>query len=1677
MAKRRLNKKIALVGSMIFIVVVLGAILAILYLSRDPVKFVMEGDAAWQAKDYEKAERCYKRARGLVKNDALRKDVLFKLADLYIETDQWRLARGCWEEIINTDSRETKARYARLKYFYIMADSGVRQVWQDVRQQASELIDVVQQANLLMESTDKWKTVGLEEEGYRAQPMGQYLYLLKGRAAVEMAKLGMVPDTEALLAQGVEDLEIVRKYDPANVDAFWYLAQASVTRGDILAERGNLEERDKAVEQAKVYTEQAVKAADADPRAHMNYLVVKLMGAQKAGKEQIDALEREYLALAQRFPSNAEIFARISRFYSDPRLGPSHKNNLDKAVVAIDRAMELDKSNVAYVINAAHLRYRKFSYYGQKDDLYKAIEAAKQGLTLPGAQDETGPWSWANKISRVSLYIFLADADIEQVLEPCEKRTEAETATWIKNAEEAVHGIEQILGSGEDPQVIKWRGMLELAKGDKNAGIRKLYAAYEQLKAASVQKSFERIDSQLAYRLAKIFENTDELGAANEYFTVALRLDDRNVPDRIDEKKPESFLDYADILLKLKVYNKALNLVNFFESQYWANDRSRALRVRAYIGAKQFDNAAEELANRSDADSPAALKLGLELVQAKIWQTMLAMAQKQSRESPGIFIQPVKPAGESNEPAASVEVMKDEVKSYRKLEAELVKKLLSSEPDSVGESSVISVCRNYVETGVHKIKDAEDLINRFLARFPDSPAALIYKQTLAEPDPANVSEQRRREIEEQALSNIADPIKRAVALGMFYRRHNDQQKAGEQLMTVFEKGVSQDISDSEVLEQVNTASRHLFEVALVTKDWQLGERIVERARRVNLDECEGLVFAARLAAAQGDSQRYLATENTENTEESKKRYKDALAKVDECLKQRPIFSRAYMLRSNINAALGDEHASIEDAKKAASLNPLDGVIAKGVAVVLYRRDQKLGKNVSPSQMIETKAALDRALVLNIGDLLLLDFYAEYISATEPLRALAIRQDLQRAVPSLQNAMRLGQLATKLAVEQTDRRRKEALFAVGESSFEEGLRINPHDKDLLYRYAEHLRARGLDDRAKKLLEESQDEKLLWDHYFQRGQYDDARNVLEQLYKSSPKDISVLKGLLLVAEKTIDADGVKKYSEDFLSLEDNAENRLIQIQSFLRVGLVKEAELKVQGFREKYPNEPRIQLLEALLVMRLGQLQKALDLTNRYLQNNQNNAVAWRLRGEVNFYMANYEQAVNDLKASKSLVDDPVTRISLAKSYAQMKRYEDAITELRNAMDAPGAPIEARRLLEQVYMQLGRKDALKEFYAQTLAKFPDSALWHNRAAGFAIMTGDIDRAEQLYRRAYLMTRQAVGDPNASSEIQDVQYATAFDGYLRVLVLSAGDPNTRFWNPRKLDKVFEESKRHLDTAFAPIAYIRMAEAKLKLGDKTAAIEYSREAVDKSGVNETLASEVLLRMYLMLGQDEVTKYCEQKLRSNPGSLAANFTMFNLAKINGQYNKALEYIEKCIKIIGSDNPLSPELVNYVVKKAEVLTMAYDRTSDNNYLVAAIADYESLLTKMPNNTSVLNNLAYMLAENNEKLPDALQYAKRALDASPNDPSFMDTYAYVLFKNGKISEAAELLAAAVQQYEKDESLIPPEVYEHSGMIKEKLGAKTEALGAYKRALEVGGDRLSQKRREQIDKAVRRLTIGD
>jgi len=1632
MARKRLNKKVVLIGSMVFVFLVLGAIGVILYLSRDPERFIKAGDEALLAKDYTIAAQNYHKARNLANADSLRIEILFKLVDIYIETEQWRNAMGCWNKIIQIDPKSVKARFGRLKYFYIMADSGLR-VWQEVASQASEFIEVAKDANLLAEDTVQWQPIKMQERRAVSNQMGPYLYLLRGRANLQMARRGAVTDPNESLTRAIDDLENVRKLEPNNVDAYWYLAQAIIANGKILALRGDFEGRDKAIEQAKERLEEAVKVAEADPRAHINLLLMKqsIMLEQGSTREQMQSLEPEYLSLVQKFPSSAQAHSALAGFYL--WLGPK---NLDKAVEAVEKAVELDKGNVIYARSAADLHYRMFSVYGQEPQLYKAIEVARNALTLPDAQDKPGPRSWANRNNRISLYAFLANCYIEQVLEyhPDGIGTEDQKQKWLTDAEQAVHEIEQLSGSGEEPQVIKWQGMLELAKGDRNNAIRKLYAAYEQLKAASARREFERVDSLLSYRLAKVFEDTVELGAVSEFFAVALRIPTRSAPDKIDERKPEALLDFADVLLKLKGYDGALSAVNFFESEYWPNERSQILRINAYIGAKQFKEAEEELAKRK-LDNPNTIKLNLALVQAKIGQVRWAIAQNRMETGSPIILPGLLEQRKTEGELKTVGLMKAELSDYRSARDKLVRNLLKIEPNSVAEDSFAVVCDSYISK--EKFRQAEAMVNRFLEYFPDSTVALFYKQILSEPKSRGISLQRRKEIEEQVLSNIADPIRQAVNLGVFYRRNNELEKAAEEFKKALgshlrgsDEGSAVEVRTEEMTDLQRLATTYLFDLAFEVKNLELAAQIAEMGRRENLDVCEGNFFAARLAMA-------------------KEEYKDALARLNECLKHRPVFSHAFMLRSNVNSALGDERASIEDAQKAKSLNPMDGDIVRALAFALYRRNLKLGDNVSSDQMIETKTALIRAIALNPAEWRLQSLYAEYISEENPYGALAIRQRLQKAAPSVDNALLLGNMAIRMALREEGGERKQALFAIVASAFEKARAMEPQNRAVLDNYAEYYRLIGQTEKAEELLAQSQDQKLLWRHYFRSGRFEDAKGVLEQLYQSESKDSNAVKGLLLVAEKTADMEAIKKYSEELLSLEDSINNHLFQIQTFLKLGLVKEAEYKLQSFKEKHPDEPRAMLLEAWLAMRQGQLERALELTNRSLETDQNNAVAWRLRGEINHLMANYDQAIIDLKRSKFLSDEPVTRMALAKAYLRAGRGEDATTELEITIDDPQAPIEARTLLEQTYLRLGKKDALKRFYQQTLEKFPDDVLWHNRAGRFAVTQGEFDEAEQLYNQAWQKsTKDGKGD------------VASLDGYLWVLLLGG-----------KLDKVFEEGRKYVDSDFAPIAFFRMAEAKMKLGDKANAIQYCRKAVDKAEADEALVSNILRKMYSLLGAQEVLQFCKERLQANPDSFSANWTMFNLMRVNGQYNKAVGYIDKCLQIMEPDNP---RRVDYIMQKATILSLAYNRFSDNDYLKKAIVEYESLLAEMPNNTGVLNNLAYMLAENDERLTKALEYAERALEKQPNDSGILDTYAYVLYKNGRFQEAAEYLQAALQQYESRRGGAPADVYEHLGMIKEELGAGVEAIAAYKQALEIGGDKLSRTANERIRSAVDRLS---
>ena len=58
--RRRLNKKVALLGTTVLLLFALAAVGVILRLNRSPAPYVADGDAAWAARDYQTARDNYR---------------------------------------------------------------------------------------------------------------------------------------------------------------------------------------------------------------------------------------------------------------------------------------------------------------------------------------------------------------------------------------------------------------------------------------------------------------------------------------------------------------------------------------------------------------------------------------------------------------------------------------------------------------------------------------------------------------------------------------------------------------------------------------------------------------------------------------------------------------------------------------------------------------------------------------------------------------------------------------------------------------------------------------------------------------------------------------------------------------------------------------------------------------------------------------------------------------------------------------------------------------------------------------------------------------------------------------------------------------------------------------------------------------------------------------------------------------------------------------------------------------------------------------------------------------------------------------------------------------------------------------------------------------------------------
>lgn len=192
----------------------------------------------------------------------------------------------------------------------------------------------------------------------------------------------------------------------------------------------------------------------------------------------------------------------------------------------------------------------------------------------------------------------------------------------------------------------------------------------------------------------------------------------------------------------------------------------------------------------------------------------------------------------------------------------------------------------------------------------------------------------------------------------------------------------------------------------------------------------------------------------------------------------------------------------------------------------------------------------------------------------------------------------------------------------------------------------------------------------------------------------------------------------------------------------------------------------------------------------------------------------------------------------------------------------------------------------------------------------------------------------------------------------------------------------------------------------------------------------------------EEMTQICSEGIDYNPEVLEYYYYKgLGLCYFMGRVDEGLEVLCQATRQIGEGS--NPEMVS------DIYTVMGDLLQERGEVEEACTCYDTALQYTPTDILVLNNYAYLLAQEERELTKAEQMSRRTIETEPDNATYLDTYAWVLYKLGRYDEALTYIERAIIN-----DLEPSNVlYEHAGDISHQLGDKVKALDYWRKALEL------------------------
>ncbi|WP_158615435.1 tetratricopeptide repeat protein [Acidipila sp. EB88] len=417
----------------------------------------------------------------------------------------------------------------------------------------------------------------------------------------------------------------------------------------------------------------------------------------------------------------------------------------------------------------------------------------------------------------------------------------------------------------------------------------------------------------------------------------------------------------------------------------------------------------------------------------------------------------------------------------------------------------------------------------------------------------------------------------------------------------------------------------------------------------------------------------------------------------------------------------------------------------------------------------------------------------------------------------------------------------------------------------------------------------------------------------------------------------------------------------------------------------------------------------------------------------------------------------TEYALGASYDQVKETKHAITAYQKSLSLEEDNLDVERALADALHRDGQDKAALAAYNDVIDGDPTDASAYLHAAEIERTEGRLDEALANLKKAAPLASDSLEIRYNEALVYDQLGSYGEAERLLTKMVADAEHSTGDYSPAEknnyalfvehLAGVYQEEGK-TDDAIANYNKLIALGGDFALGAYAAEVDTYREAHQYDKATGTLQQAVAknpknrsLKLALALQLSSTGKYddginlAKTLLNNSPQDREVYLTLSQIQMHARKWKDAGESLDKA----DQQSTSNEQKVAVLLQRAVI----EDRQKHND---AADADYNKALAIDPNNSLVLNNYGYMLADRGARLNDALAMIQKAVKLDPQNYANLDSLGWAYFKLGQYALAENNLLRASQRSTQD-----PTVHEHLGDLYEKTNRLKQAASQWEESL--------------------------